>query len=743
MSVARVIVEVPTRDIDKTFDYEIPEPLAAKVAVGSPVLVELARRRCAAYVVELAGSSEYAPLKPIIAVLGRPVFGPEAAAVARWISEEYVCGLADAVRPFLPPGGTARVVKDGGGWRIVPPRAGAVEERWVRAAPDASVASLRKGATLQRAVLDATAAGPLRMAELRAELGAVDGAVKALSERGLVEIESRRRIRGPEPARSTAAHRPELTAAQEAALASIDGLAGDGGTLLLDGVTASGKTEVYLRAIERVLADGGSAIVLVPEIALTPQAVGRFRDRLGSTVAVLHSRLPVGERYDQWDLVLRGEARVVVGPRSALFAPVADLRLVVLDEEHEPSYKSGAAPRYHARAVAKRLCSEHAAVLVLGSATPSLETAWDAREGRIAHAILPERVAGDRRPRIDVVDMASEFADGHRKMFSRRLLHSLDQLEREHGKGVLFLNRRGYASFLLCRECGHVPECDDCSVSLTHHEAERRLVCHHCGAARDVPSTCPACGSAFLRRFGAGTQRVEAELSELAPGLPVVRMDADTTTGKGGHERRLAEFEALDGGVLLGTQMIAKGLDYPDVTLVGVVDADTGMHLPDFRSAERTYQLLEQVAGRAGRGPKGGHVVVQTYWPEHPAVLAVARGEPAILYDAELDARRGLGYPPFGRLARLLVTGVSADAVREAATALADTLRRHAPADCEVLGPASAPIGRVRRNYRWHVLVKCREEVQVLPGAVAAALREVRIGEGVTVGVDVDPMDLL
>jgi primosomal protein N' (replication factor Y) len=743
MKVARVIVDVPTRDISSTFDYEIPELVAPEVEVGSPVLVEFARRHCAAYVVELAGSSEYEPLKPVIAVLGRPVFGPEAAAVAEWMSEEYVCGLAEAVRPFLAPGGTPRVVRDGEGWRIVPPRTSATEERWVRATPAAPDASLRKGATLQRAVLDATAAGPLRMAELRAELGAVDGAVKALSERGLLEIQSRRRVRGLDRPTEISLQRPELTATQEAALEAIDGLSGDGGTLLLDGVTASGKTEVYLRAIERVLADDGSAIVLVPEISLTPQAVGRFRERLGGTVAVLHSRLPAGERYDQWDLVLRGQARVVVGPRSALFAPVRDLRLVVLDEEHEPSYKSGAAPRYHARAVARRLCTEHGAVLVLGSATPSLETAWDASNGRFAHAVLPERVAGERRPRVDIVDMGQEFADGNRKMFSRRLLHSLDEVERERGKGVLFLNRRGYASFLLCRECGHVPECDDCSVSLTHHEADRRLVCHHCGAAREVPPTCPACGSAFLRRFGAGTQRVEAELADLAPGLPVVRMDADTTTGKGGHERRLAEFEALESGVLLGTQMIAKGLDYPDVTLVGVVDADTGMHLPDFRSAERTYQLLEQVAGRAGRGPKGGHVVVQTYWPEHPAVRAVEAAEPSFLYESEFAARRELGYPPFGRLARLLLTGVSAEAAREAATSLADALRRRVRAGSDVLGPAPAPIGRVRRNYRWHVMLKSRGEAVQMPGMIGDAIRDVRLADGVTLGVDIDPMDLL
>jgi primosomal protein N' (replication factor Y) len=346
-------------------------------------------------------------------------------------------------------------------------------------------------------------------------------------------------------------------------------------------------------------------------------------------VAVLHSRLSAGERFDQWDRARAGEARVVVGPRSALFAPVRDLRVVVIDEEHESSYKQGSAPRYHARDVAMRLCAATGAILVLGSATPALETFDACERGACRLVRLPERVAGGAMPAVTVVDMAAEFAEGHRSMFSRPLLAELERVRAAGEKAVLLMNRRGFASFVLCRECGFVPQCSECSVSMTYHEVGDRLVCHHCGAAQPLPSVCPRCGSVYLRQFGAGTQRVESELRAAVPGLPVVRMDMDTTRAKGGHELRLAEFEEMPSGILLGTQMIAKGLDYPDVTLVGVVNADTTLHMPDFRAQERTYQLLEQVAGRAGRSEKGGTVVVTTRrswrWPRTTRPRCTAR----------------------------------------------------------------------------------------------------------------------
>ncbi|MEN6430102.1 MAG: primosomal protein N', partial [Coriobacteriales bacterium] len=597
-------------------------------------------------------------------------------------------------------------------------------------------------ARLQRSVLDALRAGPVLMSELRAELGPVTAAVKALQARGVVRVTSRRHWRGLKSGPAGASGvRHELTPAQDRALLRIRTVAA-GSVVVLDGVTGSGKTEVYLRAIEEVLDAGGSALVLVPEISLTPHTVGRFRARFGDQVAVLHSRLSDGERRDQWDLAACGRARVVVGARSALFARIPGLRLIVIDEEHESSYKQGSAPRYHARDVACHVAATRGVTLVLGSATPSLETRERVLTGEWSHVPLPARVTAAPPPVVEVVDMGEEFKGGNRSMFSEALSCALDAVQDHARKAVLFLNRRGFASFLLCRECGFVPECPSCSVSLTYHEQGSVLRCHHCGHQEPAPRECPRCSSPYLRRFGAGTQRVEAELASRWPGLPVVRMDADTTSGKGGHERALMAFEALTSGVLLGTQMIAKGLDYPDIDLVGVMNADTTMHIPDFRATERTFQMLEQVAGRAGRGDVQGRVIIQTYWPDHPAVVAVAARDPGLLYRTERESRLELGYPPFKRLANIVLSGPDAQSLRAASARLATVLQEQIPSDWDVRGPADAPLSRIKNVYRRHVLVRAPAgaPIGVLLGDVLANFTA---EPGVSVAPDVDPFDLL
>jgi primosomal protein N' (replication factor Y) len=789
--IARVVVDVATRALSEPFDYVVPAPLSDAVAVGVPVLVPLGGRPVIGYVVERKERSSFeGELRPVETVLGEPVFLPHAFGLASWIAEEYVCTLADALRLFLPPGGSpsarcrytavgerpagpvasavwdaadrskptpqelralderypaaaAALARTGGlerTWELVPPVTGAVDDRWAVAVADIAFRP-KRNATMQRAVLDAVSRGPVRTAELAAELGAVSSAVRSLVAAGALRVESRRRIRGVLPALRPAPRHERLTPGQVAALAAI-GKARPERPVLVDGVTGSGKTEVYLRAIEDVVAAGGSAIVLVPEISLTPQTVGRFRSRFGELVAVLHSRLSPGERYDQWDRVRSGEARVLVGPRSALFAPMSDLRMVVIDEEHDSSYKQGSAPRYHARTVAERLCAAVGAVLVLGSATPSLESLREADTGAYERVVMDERVAGGSLPPVTVVDMAEEFRNGHRSMFSRLLMAELLGVRDRGAKAVLLLNRRGSASFVLCRECGHVPRCPSCSVSMTYHEVGDRLVCHHCGSDSALPSRCPKCGSPYLRQFGAGTQRVESELAALVPGLPIVRMDADSTSGVGGHERRLAEFEAMPAGILLGTQMVAKGLDYPEVELVGVINADTTLHMPDFRAGERTYQLLEQVAGRAGRGEAGGRVVVQTYWPDHSAIRAAARHDARDFYASELSERAALGYPPCGLLARVIVSGTDAGAVRRSSASVASAARAEGGARFTVLGPSPAPLARLRGSHRWHVLVKGplgAEISELVRRAVAGA----SIDPGVSIAPDVDPFDLM
>ncbi|MRR11863.1 primosomal protein N', partial [bacterium] len=547
----------------------VPDALEGSCATGCAVLVDFGNRPAVGWVVGLAQGSEFERLKPVREVLSESRFDEVSAGLALDIAREYASAPAEAIRLFLPPGSAPRAQRferdDGtAGWRLKPPANKPVTE-WIIERIEDSAYLPPLNARAQRAVLDALSGGPLTSGELTAELGGVSAVLRRLEGAGAIRRTERRRFRAVGGARRADVFHTELSAGQREALEACNKAVRDSSVLLMDGVTGSGKTEVYLRAISGVLDQGGGAIVLVPEISLTPQTVGRFRARFGDDVAVMHSRLSAGERLDEWERVARGEARVLVGARSALFASVRSLKLVIIDEEHEGSYKQGSSPRYHARDVAVRLCALRGAGLVLGSATPSLESLQHARDGEWGVVVLPERVAGGSLPPVTVVDMASEFTQGNRSIFSAELRRRLDEVARDGRKAVLLLNRRGFASFLLCRECAYVPTCDSCSTSMTYHEAGHILACHHCGARRAVPPLCPECGSAYLRQFGAGTQRVVSELEQVVPGLPVVRMDADTTTGKGGHERCLAEFESLESGVLVGTQMVAKGLDYPEV----------------------------------------------------------------------------------------------------------------------------------------------------------------------------------
>ena len=814
MTYARVVPDIPTRAIDGCFDYLVPTELASACLVGTTVLVSFGHRDVVGYVTELsdtlAEGVDAARVMPVRQVLARPAFDAAGAALARWMSREYAAPLAVCLRLMLAPGQTMRVRRDDGGtWTLVCDQAKAVDDRWASLTEAAHGFVPRKNASRQRRVLEALEAGPQRMAELSALVPGAGSVVSALVRRGIVSVAHRRRVRGSGEGTtlsSAAAPRPRrLTAGQQQALAAIaraaDARRGD--VVLVDGVTGSGKTEVYLDAIERVRGQGRGAIVLVPEISLTAQTVGRFRSRFGDDVAILHSRLSTGERFDQWDMVRGGRAHVVVGARSALFAPLADVGLVIVDEEHEGSYKQDQAPRYHAREAAAELARLRGSALVLGSATPSLESLERCRRG-CWHGVawtrveMPERPGSSALPRVRVVDMRREFAAKNGSIFSRALRDALLGVAERREKAVLLLNRRGFASFLMCRECGCVPTCTHCSTALTYHERTHSLVCHSCGRSWPVraypdPSTsCPNCGSRYLAQFGVGTQRVEDELGMLLAGrdVDVIRMDADTTAAKGAHTRLLEQFDASACAVLVGTQMIAKGLDFPEVTLVGVVNADTTLKLPDFRAAERTYHLLEQVAGRAGRGERPGEVVVQTYWASHPAIEAVARHDRSIFERYELAQRREAHYPPFSRLANVVVTGVSerlvrertaelARLVREGITASADAGGRREgariagagvvpapprrpegmrplealadyawpgapelPEGWEVLGPAECVKGRVKDRYRRHVVIKAPVDAELGPllASCAASLPQDR---RVSVSIDVDAYDMM
>lgn len=764
---AHIVLDIPTRALEGTFDYAVPEALTSSCQVGCTVLVDFSGRPAVGYVMGL-GSEPATVLdpdkvKPVRQVLVASAFDEVAAQVAGWIAHEYACPLPEAVRLFLAPGQHVRVRRSGrdAPWELADERAGAVDDRWVGLSAEGGSFIPRRNAARQREVLEALSAGPMRLAELAALVPGASSVVRSLERRGVVLVEERRRVRGGEGTTlsSAAVPRPaRLTAGQARALAAIDAAreAGRGDVVLVDGVTGSGKTEVYLDAIEHARAAGRGAIVLVPEISLTAQTVGRFRARFGEDVAVLHSRLSAGERFDQWDLVRQGKAQVVVGARSALFAPLADPGLIIIDEEHEASYKQDQAPRYHARDVAAQMARVRGCALVLGSATPSLESlarceAGSWREATWTRVEMPERPGGATLPDVRIVDMGAQFRYGNRSVFSEPLAEALRGVAERREKAVLLLNRRGFASFLMCRDCGCVPECPHCSTSLTYHERTHTLECHTCGRSWPIhaypdPSTCcPNCGSRYMAAFGVGTQRVEDELGMILPeGVDVIRMDADTTKAKGAHQRLLERFDASECAVLVGTQMIAKGLDFPQVTLVGVVNADTTLKLPDFRAAERTYDLLEQVAGRAGRGERAGQVIVQTYWATHPAIRAVADHARGAFVSSELAERREAGYPPFARLANCLVWGRDAGEVRRVSGELASAVRERVFGEpgWEVLGPADCVRARVQDRTRRHVMVKAPLEADV-GGTLSACAATVPRPRGVNLAIDVDAYDLM
>ena len=778
---------------------------AFPIEVGCAVLVPFGRRKAVGFVVELEELSCENPaaecesrgialskLKEIEQVLSKPYFTEIGARCARFMAERYIAPFASSIRLFMPPGGVPRIERIDGRWELTRPLIHEVDERWVTRLPEADTFVPRKGAVKQQQVLKALQQGDLRMSELTAEYGSVSSTLTSLEKKGVIRIETRRRMRAPLETSKAFSERIRshvtLTHDQQCALRAIDAAseAASGRVVLVDGVTGSGKTEVYLCAIEKALEAGKGAIVLVPEISLTPQTVARFRGRFGETVAVLHSRMSQGERYDQWDAIRSGAARVVVGARSALFAPMKQVGIVIIDEEHESSYKQDQAPRYVTRDVAEWLVRAHGAVLVLGSATPSLEALKRCEEDDLWQRVeMPNRANGKPLPAIQVVDMAREFGGGNRSMFSHALQTALLETIQKGEKAVLMLNQRGFAQFLLCRDCGFVPSCVSCSTSLTYHERNAKLVCHHCGFERPVPAVCPKCGSPYLKRFGAGTQRVESELKaflqqELPEGssCDIIRMDADTTSRKGDHQRLLERFAGAGAAVLLGTQMIAKGLDFDEVTLVGVINADTMLKLPDFRSSERTFDLIEQVAGRAGRADKPGQVIVQTYSAKDPAIRAAARYDRTIFLAEELKLRAGLGYPPFVRLANVLIWGKDEERVKQVAHRVYADIRKALPqanqnpgqgltafsheedsnsglcssyenADTSnekdawlVLPPTPCVLERLKGSWRYHIVIKAPLKNSI-SAYVGTYFRERKPEPDVRVSIDIDPVNLL
>lgn len=551
------------------------------------------------------------------------------------------------------------------------------------------------------------------MRDVLAETGASSTTLKPLLEKGFVTREEREVHRDPYEGQHRERQQPHpLTEQQQAAydaiLAAVESEQPE--TFLLQGVTGSGKTEVYLQAIASCVERGRQAIMLVPEISLTPQMVEQFKKRFGDRVAVLHSRLSAGEKFDEWRRIRSGDVEIVVGARSAIFAPFRSLGLMIIDEEHESSYKQDDHPKYLAREVAMYRGRQHRAVVVLGSATPSLESRWWAHQGLIKRIEMPERVNNRQLPKVRVLDMRHELHEGNRSMFSAALKKAMEERMERGEQIILFLNRRGFATFVLCRSCGFVARCPDCEIPLTFHKGRhlQQLRCHYCGYAERMPDTCPDCKSDHVRHFGTGTQRVEEELGRLFPEVPVIRMDVDTTSGKNAHAKLLQQFRNGEAPILLGTQMIAKGLDFPNVTLVGVISAETSLNLPDFRAAERTFQLLTQVAGRAGRHEKPGEVIIQSYNPEHYAIQFAKKQDYEPFFQHETRVRHSMHNPPFMELTVFTSVNEDEDYALHIARQLEDRVRTlfHGREDVIVLGTSPAPLSRLQGKYRFNVVLK-------------------------------------
>ena len=724
MQLCEVIVDIAHANVDKLFTYVVPDDV--RVQPGSHVLVPFgsgnrAREGFAIRVFEEgdaaanpAAETGAVTLKNVLRVLEPyPILTSEQIDLAYWMQKSYHCLLVDALRLMIP----AQM------------RGGRVKEKIERtiqlSAPDRAdemLASLldkngKSRAPRQTEVLEllANARIEFSIADVTSYIPGSAGAISALIKRGFLVEGGHVTFRRPDLGAISPDKHVTLSDAQERAVEAVaEAMRSGEGTLLLHGVTGSGKTEVYMHAIERCLSAGRQAIMLVPEISLTPQTVGLFRERFEDGIAVLHSRLSAGERFDEWRRIRLGKASVAVGARSAVFAPMENVGLIIVDEEHEPSYFSEVTPRYNAIEVAVHRAKAFHAPLLLGSATPSLLTYFRAQSGRYRLLELPERVQNRPLPEVEIIDMREEFRAGNNGIFSGRLVQLLQECVEQDRQAMLFINRRGYSTFVSCRSCGYVILCDNCDISMTYHKGENRLRCHFCGAVKPLPHVCPQCGKPFIKYFGVGTEQVEEQLKALFPNTATIRLDTDTVRTKDSMQQLLGAFARGDAHFLVGTQMIAKGHDFPNVTLVGVVAADSTLMIPDYRSTERTFQLLTQVAGRAGRDENPGRVVIQTYSPGHPAVRFARTHDYKSFYAYELEQRKKAVFPPFSLFVRLLFSGDDEGSLgrfvqqyaEELHQALLTALSRDGEKDVLLYSATPAPIRRKQGVYRYQILIK-------------------------------------
>ncbi|MCU1804543.1 primosomal protein N' [Cytobacillus firmus] len=804
MNIASVIVDVPAKQTDRAFDYKIPSHLKGVIFPGMRVVVPFGPRKIQGFVTGLKAVSDFQQLKSILEPMDlNPVLNQELLNLGEWLTEKTLCYKISAFQAMLPAALKAKyekklVMAENADRKLLPEKVctlfqNAEEITWddavkggalpllqkeasngnieiiyqvkervkkkkvkqvFAAAPSKKLAdylqNLPGNATKQKEVVEyfLQEEGSVDQKELFSLLGITSSTLKGLLQKGLLGQKDVEIYRNPFGDREFERTEPlSLTEEQRKAIIPILNSIEDNRheTFLLYGVTGSGKTEVYLQSIQRVLEDGKEAIVLVPEISLTPQMVKRFKGRFGDQVAVMHSGLSAGEKYDEWRKIQRKEVKVVVGARSAIFAPFENLGIIIIDEEHETSYKQEENPRYHARDVAIKRAEYHNCPVVLGSATPSLESFARAQKGVYHLLTLENRMNNQALPAVDIIDMREELREGNRSMFSRKLLEKIKDRLGKKEQIVLFLNKRGHSSFVMCRDCGYVINCPHCDISLTYHRYNQQMKCHYCGYEASVPNACPECESEHIRYFGTGTQKVEEELAKILPEAKVIRMDVDTTSRKGAHEKLLDQFQEGHADILLGTQMIAKGLDFPNITLVGVLSADTMLHLPDFRSSEKTFQLLTQVSGRAGRHELEGEVIIQTYTPEHYSIELAGEQDYDKFYDREMMVRKIHRYPPFFYISLVTVSHEELMKAVSVTEKITQYIQSKLSAESIVLGPVASPIPRINNRYRYQCLIKYKREPelgQTLKKILDNYQQEISAG-GLTVSIDLNPYILM
>lgn len=799
--IAKVIVDVPAKQTDRAFDYEIPEYLADVIKPGMRVVVPFGPRKIQGFVVDIQEESEFEELKAIIEPMDlAPVLNEELLKLGEWLTAQTLSYKISAFQVMLPAALKAKYEKKiklianldslpeelqhlfqkgnvilwndaslhrlsmlqkeaaKGHVEVVYEVKERVKKKKLKHVFPAITQSellkvkneLSSTAEKQKMVIDYFLENPnaVEQRELLAILDISSATIKSLVKKGVLREEDMEVYRDPYENRVFEKTLPlSLTVEQEKAISPILATIEENlqKVFLLYGVTGSGKTEIYLQSIQQVLEKGKEAIVLVPEISLTPQMVKRFKGRFGNAVAVLHSGLSSGEKYDEWRKIERKEVKVVVGARSAIFAPFENLGIIIIDEEHETSYKQEDNPRYHARDVAIERSLHHHCPVVLGSATPSLETFARAQKGVYELLTLPKRMNNQALPAVQIVDMREELREGNRSMFSRSLIEGLkERLERKE-QIVLFLNKRGHSSFVMCRDCGYVVNCPNCDISLTYHRFNQQMKCHYCGYESFVPARCPECNSEHIRYFGTGTQKVEEELGKVLPEARVIRMDVDTTSRKGSHEKLLNEFQEGKADILLGTQMIAKGLDFPNITLVGVLSADTMLHLPDFRSSEKTFQLLTQVSGRAGRHKLPGEVIIQTYTPEHYSIELAALQNFDRFFEREMHVRRSHQYPPYYYIALITVSHENVAYVASTTDKITKFVQSKLTRESNVLGPVASPISRIKNRYRYQCLIKYKREPELNKTlkTVLEHYQQEMVSKGLQISIDVNPYILM